>query len=222
MPFFFFVGIILALADWIAVSRKAHGVRWVTKLGTLLSILLWFATSTPAVTSPRITWFTLALCFSLVGDIFLLMRGDQLIKGGLSFFLANISFIIAYTLPLQIPPVFYAILFLTLIVTFLIFQGITAVIRREGDRELAWGVWIYAFALTAMTSTALATLFRSEWPPIAAWPTAVGAVLFYTSDVMLFRHDFVKAIPRGRLLIMISYHLAQFALAYGFLWFLYS
>jgi uncharacterized membrane protein YhhN len=222
MPFFFFVGIILALADWIAVSRQARGVRWITKPGTLLSILLWFATSTPVVTSPRITWFTLALCFSLVGDIFLHMQGDQLIKGGLSFLLAHMSFIIAYNLPLQIPPVFWAILLLTLTVTFLIFQGITAAIRRKADRELAWGVWIYAFALTAMTSTALTTLFRPEWPAIAAWPTALGALLFYISDALLFRNDFVQPAPHGRLMIMVSYHLAQFALTYGYLWFLYS
>jgi uncharacterized membrane protein YhhN len=222
MPFFFFVGIIMAFADWIAVSRQARGVRWVTKPGTLLCILLWFATSSPATTSPRITWFTLALCFSLVGDIFLQMRGDQLLKGGLSFALAHISFITAYNLPLQIPAVFWAILVLTLIVTFIIFKDITAAIRKAVDAELAWGVWAYAVILAAMTSTALSTLFRPEWPGIAAWPTAVGGILFYTSDVLLFKNNFVKVISRGRLLIMISYHLAQFALTYGYLWFLYS
>jgi uncharacterized membrane protein YhhN len=85
MSFFFFLGIVLAIADWVATARDATSVRWVTKPGALLALLLWFATSTPVAGSPQITWFTLALCFSLVGDIFLLMEGHQLIKDPLAY-----------------------------------------------------------------------------------------------------------------------------------------
>jgi uncharacterized membrane protein YhhN len=73
-----------------------------------------------------------------------------------------------------------------------------------------------------MTSTALSTLFRPEWPPIAAWPTAIGALLFYISDLLLFSKHFLEVKPRVKVLTMVTYHFGQFALAYGFLWFLYS
>ena len=222
MAFFFYAGIILAVADWIAVAQDARTVPWITRPGTLLAILLWFTTATPATSDPRITWFTLALCFSLVGDIFLLMGGHQIIKGGLSFILAHVAFVVAYNIPLQIPAMFYGIFILNLIPTIVIFREIIGVIKKEGDKDLVWGVSLYALVLTCMSSTALTTLFRPEWGGLAAWLTAGGALLFYASDLLLFFDRFVRPRPRAQLIVMISYHLAQFALTYGYLWFLYS
>ncbi len=222
MPFFFFVGILLAVADWIATTRHAATVRWVTKPGALLALVLWFSTSAPLVSNPQITWFTLALCFSLVGDVFLLMQGYQLIKGGMAFILAYIAFIVAYNLPLNIPAVFLAIFILTLIPTILFFRNILGAIRKTGDTDLAVGVSIYALALASMTSTAISTLFRPIWTPIAAWPTAIGAILFFSSNLLLFSNYFLEETPRNQALTMMTYHLGQFALTYGFLWFLYQ
>jgi uncharacterized membrane protein YhhN len=221
MPFFFFAGIVLAIADWIAVAREAFSVRWITKPGALLSLLLWFTTSTPASSNPQITWFTLALCFSLVGDIFLLMEGHQLIKGGLAFILAHIAFIVAYNTPLQMPLAFLAVFLLNIIPTFIVYRKILKEIRAAGDKDLAIGVSLYALALTSMTSTAFSTLFRPNWPAIASWPTALGAVLFYISDLLLFSNHFLKTKHRTNVLTMVTYHIAQFSLAYGYLWFLY-
>ena len=221
MAFFFYSAIILSVADWIAVARQARSLRWITKPGTLLAILLWFTTATPLASDARITWFTLALCFSLVGDIFLLMGGQQSIKGGLAFILAHAAFIVAYNTPLQIPGIFYGIFILNMTPTLILFRDILGAIRRQGDKDLAWGVRIYAFALTAMSSSAITTLFRTEWDSRAAWFTAFGGLLFYTSDLLLFFNRFVRQRERAPLIIMISYHLAQFTLTYGFLWYLY-
>jgi uncharacterized membrane protein YhhN len=44
---------------------------------------------------------------------------------------------------------------------------------------------------------------------------AIGAVLFLSSDTMIARERFVTAIPAGRLLIIVTYHLAQFLLLVG-------
>jgi uncharacterized membrane protein YhhN len=222
MSFFLFLGIVLAIADWIATAREASSVRWVTKPGALLALLLWFATSTPAAGGLQTTWFTLALCFSLVGDIFTHMEGHQLIKGGMSFILAHIAFIVAYNTPLQIPAIFLLIFIINIIPTILFFRKILNEIRSTGDTDLAIGVSIYALALTSMTSTAISTLFRPEWPPTAAWPTTIGALLFYISNLLLFSGHFLEVKPRVKVLTMVTYHFGQFALAYGFLWFLYS
>ncbi|TFH35426.1 MAG: lysoplasmalogenase [Anaerolineales bacterium] len=222
MAFLFTAGVILAVLDWIAVAREAHRLRWFTKPGTLLALLLWFATSTPAPADLGTTWFTLALCLSLVGDIFLLMEGHQLIKGGLAFILAHVSLVIAYNLPLQIPPIFYGIFIVNMIPTVVAFRVITGAIQRQGDRDLVWGVRFYALVLTCMASTAVTTLFRSEWDGLSGWLTAVGALLFYTSNILLLFHLFVRPRQRTPLMVITSYHLAQFSLTYGYLWFLYS
>lgn len=222
MTFFFYAGVILAVADWIAITQDARTVRWVTKPGTLFALLLWFTTASPASTDPRVTWFTLALCFRLVGDIFLLMGGHQILKGGLSFILAHVAFITSYNLPLQVPPIFFGILILNFIPTIISFREITGTIRNDGDKDLAWGVSLYALVLTCLSSSALTTLFRPEWQGLAGWLTAGGALLFYTSDLLLLYDHYVRPRPRARLIVMMSYHLAQFALTYGYLWFLYS
>lgn len=221
MPFFFYLGIVLAIADWIATARDASSVRWITKPGALLALLLWFATSSPVEGSPQTTWFTLALCLCLVGDIFLLMEGHHLIKGGLAFMLAHIAFIVAYNTPLQIPAIFLVIFIVNIILTIFFFRKILKEIHTTGDTDLAIGVSIYALALTSMTSTAISTLFRTGWSPIAAWLTAIGALLFYVSDLLLFSNHFLEVKPPVKVLIMATYHFGLFTLAYGFLWFLY-
>lgn len=222
MPFFFFAGIVLAVADWIAVGRDALTVRWITKPGAMLFLLLWFATSAPAATSPQTLWFTLALCLSLIGDVFLLMEGYQLVKGGLAFMLAHVCFIVAYHIPFQLPAAILLIFLLNLMLTLAFFRRIILAIRAMGDNDLAVGVSIYALALTCMTSTAISTLFRSGWAPIAAWPTAIGGLLFYGSDLLLFYKVFIEPKKALKVLTMLTYHLGQFSLVYGFLWFLFS
>lgn len=222
MPFFFYSGIVLAIADWIAISQNATSVRWVTKPGALLGLLLWFATFTPVTGNPQITWFTLALCLSLVGDIFLLMKGYQLIKGGMAFILAHIAFIIAYNTPMQIPLSFLGIFIVNIIPTILFYRRILKKIQSMGDADLAIGVSIYALVLTSMTSTAISTLFRPGWPSTAAWLTALGAVSFFISDLLLFSNHFLEQKPQMKILTMVTYHIAQYALTYGFVWYLYG
>lgn len=222
MPFFFFVGVLFAVADWVATAREARSLRWITKPGTILALLLWFATTAPASDNPQILWFTLALCFSLIGDIFLHMEGYHLVKGGLAFLLAQITFTIAYNTPFQVPPITSLIFIVNIILTVVFFREIIKTIRDMGDNELAIGVGFYALALTSMTSSAISTLFRPAWPAIGAWPTAIGASLFFASDILLFYKFFFETKKRVKILTIITYHLAQFSLTYGFLWYLYG
>jgi uncharacterized membrane protein YhhN len=49
--------------------------------------------------------------------------------------------------------------------------------------------------------------------------TAVGGVSFLCSDTLIARDRFVARVPHGKVLIIVTYHLAQFliliGLAYG-------
>jgi uncharacterized membrane protein YhhN len=222
MTFFFYVAILLAIADWIAISRQALSIRWFTKTGTILALLLWFSTVTPVANEPRSMAFTLALCFSLIGDIFLLMEGPHMIKGGMAFFLAHAAFIAAYVLGMPLPPIFFGLLLLTGISSYFLYRPITHAILRTGDRDYAIGVWLYVAILTAMTSSALTTLFRDTWQLIPSLLTAIGALLFYVSDILLFQNRIYEATPRRTLITTVGYYLAQFALTYSFAWYLFT
>jgi uncharacterized membrane protein YhhN len=61
------------------------------------------------------------------------------------------------------------------------------------------------------------TLFRMEWNAIAALLAALGAFLFYFSDVILAWNKFVMPIKNGRIINMVTYHLGQIALIAGVL-----
>jgi uncharacterized membrane protein YhhN len=66
-----------------------------------------------------------------------------------------------------------------------------------------------------MLFSALMTLFRTDWASIPAYLVSLGAVLFVTSDVVLAWNKFVSPIRRGRLILMVTYHLGQIALIAG-------
>ena len=66
-----------------------------------------------------------------------------------------------------------------------------------------------------MLLSAWACLFRAQWSAPAGWMVAVGASLFILSDFLLAYGMFVKPMQRGDLLVMVTYHLAQVAIAVG-------
>ena len=52
---------------------------------------------------------------------------------------------------------------------------------------------------------------------IQVWPLALGGTLFFISDFVLAYDRFVRAFRQAHILIMTTYHLAQFSLAAGFI-----
>jgi uncharacterized protein YjeT (DUF2065 family) len=68
-----------------------------------------------------------------------------------------------------------------------------------------------------MLLSALLTLSNTNWKISAGGLVTVGAILFYSSDVVLAWNKFVNPIKNGRLANMILYHLGQAALVAGVL-----
>jgi uncharacterized membrane protein YhhN len=61
------------------------------------------------------------------------------------------------------------------------------------------------------------TLNTTDWKSSASGLVAMGAILFYFSDVVLAWNKFVNPIKNGRLANMMLYHLGQAALVAGVL-----
>jgi uncharacterized membrane protein YhhN len=74
---------------------------------------------------------------------------------------------------------------------------------------------VYAGAISAMLLMGTGTLFRPAWDAEAAVLAACGALLFTFSDLYLAFDRFVEPIPGARLMVRITYHLGQLALAAG-------
>ena len=211
----FYLAIAFALLDW-ASTWKGWKVRlYVAKPATLIFLILWTLQLTGW--QGGMLWFGIALCFSLLGDI-LLMLNPRYFMGGLgAFLLAHLAFLVGFN---QSPaPLSLGVMLVAVLV------GISAarVIRtlRPGILQVPRGkrflsaVIAYGLTLTLMLLSALLTLFRSDWASPHALLVSAGAVLFFVSDTTLAYDRFVRKLKHGQSYVHLTYHLAQFGLMTG-------
>ena len=213
----FFVTVFLALVDWSALWFKRPQISYVSKPATLIALILWFTSQGGWNQAPG--WFGLALVFSLLGDIFLLLPDRFFILGLAAFLFAHISYIIGFspqspaaTLPFMILGV------LILSVGSLLYNSVRKAIDvNPTHAKMNTPVLIYSIALSMMFFSATLTLAEPDWGAPAAVLAAVGGMLFFSSDSLLSYNRFVHPVPHGQLLVRILYHLGQIALTAGVL-----
>ncbi len=187
----------VALVHWWAVAGRRRLPLLVTKPLVML-LLVGVALSLDAPGATR-AWFVVALVLSLAGDVFLMLEPDQFVAGLASFLLAHLAYIIGLVAAnFVVGPALAAVL---------IVAGLAAVIgrpiqrgARASDHRLGLPVAGYIAVISAMVVTAAATT-----NPVAA----AGATSFYASDAVLGWNRFVKPLPQGRLVTMMTYHLGQ-------------
>ena len=75
-------------------------------------------------------------------------------------------------------------------------------------------IGVYAVIITLMVVSAFET-FLFHWPLLASVFVALGASLFYVSDIMNAWTRFVDPISSDRLKIMTTYHTAQICITVG-------
>jgi alkenylglycerophosphocholine hydrolase len=213
------VWLVLALlcigTDWAALRNGWSKIKYVTKPLALTFLIIWFGSSFNA--SRLMVWFGLGLFFALIGDILLLFSYRYFILGLAAFLLTHVSYLIGLTCCL--PPVSRQFWFLLGGVVCLWGQILFALekhlIKNRTHRKMVVPVGLYATVLNAMLLFALWTLFRSDWPPLAAALTASGGLLFAASDLLLAVDRFVRPFQDARLWVRITYHLGQLALSAG-------
>jgi len=210
----FAVALVLAGVDWLAVVWQRKRLEYVFKPATLVTVLIgaWLLTR-----GPHDTWqarfFLPGLAFSLAGDVFLMLPGERFFLPGLaSFLLGHLCYIVG--LNPTLPPWLALIpLVVITVIGLALYRPIAAGLRRQGQTELLVPVALYSLALSLMLSSAWATLFRPEWIPLRRGLVTVGATLFFGSDAMLAWDRFVTPSSWLRLLVIVTYHLGQVALA---------
>jgi len=93
-----------------------------------------------------------------------------------------------------------------------LYTRIAASLQQKGELAMRVPVGAYAIILSLMLFSAWATLFRPAWPAVARFTVILGATLFFASDSMLAWNKFVAPSHVVRMGVIITYHLAQFAL----------
>jgi len=219
----FILFFLVAATDWLAVAKNWKKAEFIAKpaaMLVLLGLLAWLG----GFSSRPILFFGLGIFFSLAGDVFLMISyarfSDRWFLPGLAAFLcAHISFIIGLNNPLpNVAPIWSLGLAVVLGVTAArILRRILASVRQKGLVRLVRPVGLYGGVITLMLLSALLTFDNTAWRLSASGLVALGAILFYFSDVLLAWNKFVKPIKNGRLANMLLYHLGQAGLVAGIL-----
>jgi uncharacterized membrane protein YhhN len=188
----------LAVADWGAVWRRLPGLRWFTKPGTMVTLIVVAMLLDPADPAIR-AWFVAALVLSLAGDVFLMLAEKWFVAGLGSFLVAHVAYVAGLLLAFRSGWSLTA--GLVLVAGFGTWVGrrvVTAV--AEANSALIGPVVAYIAVISAMVVAAFGTG--------SAWAIA-AAVLFYASDSLLAWDRFVESLRLGPLAVMVTYHLAQ-------------
>lgn len=175
-------------------------LHWLFKPLTTLLLAAW-VWRRPAGDAYR-RWVLLGLLFSTAGDVFLMLPTDMFVQGLLSFLLAHITYLIAFRTraPWAIvgwPFVFYAA----------VAAAVMSVLWPHLPTALRLPVSVYVLALAGMAAQA-AAVWRQRRDRLTAL-AAAGAACFVLSDATLAWNRFVQPFELARLLVLLSYWLAQ-------------
>ncbi|HSV85690.1 MAG TPA: lysoplasmalogenase [Levilinea sp.] len=205
----FWTAAALAASDWVATAFGWRNVRLLTKPATLLVLIAWF------IQAGGPFWFSLGLIFSLAGDVLLMLPARFFLGGLAAFLLAHVAYIIGFGL-LPLPLHWGALLALIAVVAAGLFsmskirKGVRA---NPNSQKMLIPIQGYSLIISLMLFAALLTLMRPEWPLQAALFASVGAALFFISDSVLAYCRFCGRLFADKLIVMVTYHLAQFSIA---------
>jgi uncharacterized membrane protein YhhN len=156
-------------------------------------------------------WVLVGLGLSLCGDVALMWPERGFLPGLVSFLLAHLAYLRAFTrdgVRLAMRPL-----------PFVLYGGLAALILWQlwpgVPRGLRVPVLAYVVCLAAMAAQAAVVGLQSRGTP--RWRSgvglALGGALFLCSDALLATHRFAAPLPLSGLWILLSYWLAQWCIA---------
>jgi uncharacterized membrane protein YhhN len=198
---------VLAVGDWVAVQQRLFHVEYLLKPGTLAVLT---AAAVVADLGDIKPWVVAALVLGLLGDVGLMLSGGHtdppFIAGLGSFLFGHICYVIAFAIVGLTGLATVAGLLVTGGIAGLMLPAVLRGAARSAGLVFAVIVGGYAATLAAMTVLGVGT-------GIVA--TAIGAVSFLCSDTLIARDRFVARVRHGKLLIIVTYHAAQFLILIG-------
>ena len=197
--------IILAILHLRAEYTKNLTQIYIFKPLTTLSIIVLCLVQSPEVSLLYQYVVLTGLVFSLGGDVFLMFPSDQFIKGLVSFLLAHICYIVAFSSECGFR------LHLVYIVPIIGIGSIILRILLPHTGKMTAPVIVYSIVILMMLWQAL-----ERWGTVRSQSSilaVLGAILFVVSDVILAYNRFVKPFKSARLLNLSTYYCAQWLIA---------
>jgi uncharacterized membrane protein YhhN len=150
-------------------------------------------------------WVLVGLVLSLAGDVALLWPREGFLPGLVSFLLAHLAYLVAFTRGVRFaarPLVFVGYGVVAALILAALWPGVPAALRLP--------VVAYVVCLAAMAAQA-AVVWASGAPRGAV--LALGGALFMASDALLATNRFATPLPAASLWILATYWAAQWCIA---------
>ena len=207
--FFILAGDLIARAmhpDWAMVE-------YVFKPLIMISLGEYFIRESKNAKLKHGNYVTIAIVFSLIGDIFL-MNDKTFLVGLVAFLIAHIFYILAFRPEASR---FFSKKQLLIPATIVLIYGglLLAVVLPNVDSALKIPIIVYAFTILIMLLTALHRF--SNVSAVSFKYVIIGASLFVLSDSMIAISKFVMHFPMDGVWVMATYGIGQYLIVVGYL-----
>ncbi len=179
-------------------------------LATMLVMLICLLSLTRPNADPGYTWaILLGLFFSLGGDVALMFISSKAFLAGVAcFLLAQVVYGVTFATRGALAGSWLG----TAIVMLLLFAALMAYLYPHlGKMRLP--VLVYAAVISFMVLAAVGTRRSPRFGATQSWLVAVGAILFYISDVILAVNKFAHPFKYARLANLSAYYAGQLLIA---------
>ncbi len=193
-----------------ALHYASKLTKYILKPGTMILIIA-LAIYGSGLETTFAKWVVVALFFSVIGDVFLMLNNRWFVHGLISFFIAHVFYIIAFWNSFALDMTSQTSIFVAVslfIFSIWFFVLLLRFVTEDGGVKLAFAVAVYIFVISVMMWSASLT---------GSGILVVASLLFVISDAVLaydkFRHPFRVA----EHIVMITYFTAQllFAISIG-------
>ncbi len=211
MPWIALLSPPIALAALLTIRATYRGPRWLVycckPLATALILVLALAIDRGEDRSYT-ALLALGLACSLVGDICLMLPHDRFVAGLLSFLLAHLAYIAAFSRADLVAWGGTALLSLMPLLAY----GL-AIFLPLRSRLGPLTVPVLGYMLIILLMAWRAIEYARQYPAPGSLATACGALLFLISDSALARNRFAQPFRAAQLLVLGTYFLAQWLIA---------
>jgi uncharacterized membrane protein YhhN len=147
----------------------------------------------------------IALIFSLLGEVMMMMNKKRFLAGLLFFLAAQVSLAVAFYSKLSPGFLTWPVIPLILVSAILLF------LIRPGLGKLRLPVLFYFLAI--LTMIRLAIEFPHQIAGYKPWLVASGAFLFFVSDALLALNRFRRPFPGAQIYILSTFYLSLLLIA---------
>lgn len=188
------------------VADESHrrALVYLCKPLTMVWILVIAAFAAPETTPLYRNLILVGLCFSLAGDVFLMLPTDRFVAGLSSFLVAHLLYIAAFASEVSVPAWSALVALLALAVPMYF-----ALHAHLGSLRVPVALYIGAIVAMAWQATAR-WLEHGEFGALLA---CCGALLFMVSDAALAWNRFRGGFQRAQVVVLGTYFSAQWLIA---------